>query len=77
MANKTGKVAIGIDLGTTNSCVAVCKNGKVETIPHKMGGFLVPSWVTYTRKEVLVGNIAKAHGAAYVKSAVFGKHSGC
>ncbi|KAF2880595.1 hypothetical protein ILUMI_25576 [Ignelater luminosus] len=71
MADKTRKVAIGIDLGTTNSCVAVCKNGKVETIPHKMGGFLVPSWVTYTRKEVLVGDIAKAHGAAYVKSAIF------
>jgi molecular chaperone DnaK len=54
-----GKI-IGIDLGTTNSCVAVIEGGSVQVIPNKEGGRTTPSVVGFTEKgERLVGQIAK------------------
>lgn len=51
---------IGIDLGTTNSCAAFWRNGKVEIVPDEGGANTIPSVVSYTSytNEVLVGRAA-------------------
>jgi molecular chaperone DnaK len=54
-----GKV-IGIDLGTTNSCVAILEGGVTQIIPNKEGGRTTPSVIAFTDKgERLIGQIAK------------------
>jgi molecular chaperone DnaK len=66
-----GKV-IGIDLGTTNSCVAVYERGESKVIPNKEGRNTTPSIVAFTDKdEVLVGETAKRQAVTNPKKTIY------
>ena len=65
------KFAVGIDLGTTFSCAAVFKGGKVDIIPTEMGSRTMPSIVSYTTEERLVGEPAAAIQATNAQNTVY------
>lgn len=62
---------IGIDLGTTYSCVGVFKNGRVEIIPNEFGNRITPSYVAFTDEERLVGESAKNQATVNPKRSVY------
>ena len=62
---------IGIDLGTTNSCVAVIENGVPRVIENSEGARTTPSIVAYTSDEILVGASAKRQAITNPKNTIY------
>jgi molecular chaperone DnaK len=62
---------IGIDLGTTNSCVAVLENGVAKVIENSEGARTTPSIIAYTKDEILVGATAKRQAVTNPKNTIY------
>lgn len=73
MAGKGDGPAIGIDLGTTYSCVGVWQHDRVEIIANDQGNRTTPSYVGFTDSERLIGDAAKNQVAMNPVNTVFGK----
>jgi L1 cell adhesion molecule like protein len=64
--------AIGIDLGTTYSCVGVWLNNRVDIIPNDQGNRTTPSYVAFTGSKCLIGEAAKNQAEMNPSNTIFG-----
>ena len=71
MTEERKRTAIGIDLGTTYSCVGVWKNDRIEIIANDQGNRTTPSYVAFSDTERMIGDSAKNQAAANPKNTVF------
>ncbi|KAI9698484.1 MAG: Heat shock protein ssb1 [Candelina mexicana] len=71
MADEVYEGAIGIDLGTTYSCVANYEGTNVEIIANEQGSFTTPSFVSFTDQERLIGEAAKNQAAMNPSNTIF------
>jgi L1 cell adhesion molecule like protein len=73
-ASKSDGPAVGIDLGTTYSCVAVWRHDRAEIIANDQGNRLTPSCVAFTDDERLVGEAAVNQAALNPTNTIFGEN---
>jgi molecular chaperone DnaK len=71
MTSKSNGRVIGVDLGTTNSCVAIIENGVSKVIENSEGARTTPSIVAYTNDEILVGATAKRQSVTNPKNTIY------
>ncbi|OJD13550.1 hsp75-like protein [Emergomyces pasteurianus Ep9510] len=71
MSEEVYEGAIGIDLGTTYSCVANYEGNNVEIIANEQGSFTTPSFVSFTDEERLIGEAAKNQAAMNPQNTIF------
>jgi heat shock 70kDa protein 1/2/6/8 len=69
--SQKANIAIGVDLGTTYSCLGVWQNGHVEIIANDQGNRTTPSYVAFTNEDRLIGDAAKGQAAANPSNTVF------
>ena len=62
---------IGIDIGTTNSCVSIFRNNNFEIIANSLGNRTTPSWVSFTDTEKLVGDAAKSMASSNTQNTIY------
>lgn len=62
---------VGIDLGTTFSCVAVWEKGRPVVVANNMGNRTTPSWVCFHKDGTFVGEAARSKGTRFPKLAIF------
>lgn len=72
MSNKISNKVLGIDLGTTNSCMYIMEGGKAVIIPNAEGARTTPSVVAFTKSgERLVGQAAKRQAVTNPQNTIF------
>jgi L1 cell adhesion molecule like protein len=71
MSKEDYDLSLGIDLGTTYSCVAYWWNGKVDVIPNETGARITPSIVSFTKTERIIGDGAKAQAVRNFENTVY------
>uniref|UniRef100_A0A914DG81 Heat shock protein 70 n=1 Tax=Acrobeloides nanus TaxID=290746 RepID=A0A914DG81_9BILA len=65
------EIIVGIDLGTTNSCVGIWHNGSVKILANSDGLYVTPSYVSYSKDGILVGEPAKKQLLANPQNTVY------
>ena len=70
-AQQVAGPVVGIDLGTTYSCVGVWQNGQVHIIPNEQGNRVTPSYIAYAHGERLIGDAAKVQASLNPSNTVY------
>ena len=71
MSSPEYELSLGIDLGTTYSCVAYWWNGKVDVIPNETGARITPSIVSFTKTERIIGDGAKTQAVRNYQNTIY------
>src|SRR3954468_20782468 len=67
----SSNIGIGIDLGTTYSCVGIFRDDRIEIIANDQGNRITPSYVAFTDTERLIGDAAKNQAALNPENTIF------